>query len=85
MVLFQDAGVFDDEQAGSRAGCSFFVGDAFLHPDGFGADANGGVDDFRHGFGAAENVHDVGLFGNVFQARVDFFAEDFFFVRDLPG
>ena len=82
-MLDQDAGVFDYEEAGGAGlGCGVLVFDSLLHPDYFGADGDGAVDDRRNVFGAAKNVDDFdGLrFRDVFEARVGFFAEDFGFV-----
>lgn len=81
LVFDQEAEVFGGKQSG-RAGD--FAGaradDAELEPDRFGADGDGGVDDGRHFFGAAEDVDDVDGLGNVFQTRVGFRAEHFPFV-----
>jgi hypothetical protein len=80
-VFDQEAGVLNDGEA-RRAG--FFGGGgvfyAELEPEDFGFDGDGGVDDGWHIFGTAEDVDDVDGFGNVFEARVGFFAEDFGFV-----
>jgi len=51
-----------------------------LEPEDLGLDSDGGVGDGRHVFGAAEDVHDVDGFGDVFETGVGFFAEDFGFV-----
>ena len=70
-MFFQDAGVHCDEEAAAAGALGGFVMDyTFLHPDGAGVAADGGVDDVWHELGAAENIHDVYFFGNVFQARV---------------
>jgi hypothetical protein len=75
--FFGDAQVHDDKDPGAAcAGSGKFVGDAFLHPYGAGADLDGCVDDFRDEFRAAENVHDVDLIRDVFEAGVAFFAKD---------
>ena len=72
-MFFQDAGVHLDEEAGAAGALGGIVVDyAFLHPDGSGVDANGGVHDIGDEFRAAENVNDVHFFGNVFQAGVGF-------------
>ena len=77
-VLFQDTAVHYDKEA--RAACAF-GGDgmdyAFLHPDGASADADGRLYNFGDKFGAAENVNNVHGIGNVLQARITLFAEDF--------
>jgi len=41
-----------------------------------GRDANRRVGDFRDQLRTAENVNDVDLFGNVFEAGIAFFTED---------
>jgi hypothetical protein len=46
------------------------VGDAELHPDYFGTDANRGVYYWRNFFGAAENVDDFNFLGGVFETRI---------------
>jgi hypothetical protein len=80
-VFDGEAGIFDDGETG---GASFFsgggVGDVLLEPENFGADGDGGIGDGRDLFGAAEDVDDVDGFGNIFEARVGFDAEDFGFV-----
>jgi len=81
-VFFQDAGVYDYEEAGAASAFGgFVVRNAFLHPDGAGADADGRLNDVRHEFRPAENIHDVYLFGNVFQARVAFLTQHVSFAR----
>ena len=75
--FFSDAEVHDDKESGAASpGGSRFVLDAFLHPDGAGADANRRVGDFRDQLRTAENVNDVDLFGDVFEAGIAFFTED---------
>jgi hypothetical protein len=70
-VFFQDAGVHDYEEAGAAGTLGGFVMvHAFLHPDGAGSDADGGINDVWYEFGTAENIYDVYFFGDVFQARV---------------
>ena len=61
-------------------GGGLVVGDFLLEPEGFGVDGDGGIGDGRNFFGAAENVDDVDGFGDVFEARIGFLAEDFGFV-----
>jgi hypothetical protein len=81
LVFDGEAGVFDDGEAG---GASFFggggVGDVLLEPENFGADGDGGIGDGRDVLGAAEDIDDVDGFGDVFETRVGFGAEDFGFV-----
>ena len=80
-VFDEEAGVFDYGEAG---GGGFFGGGgvfyAELEPEDFGIDGDGRAGDGRHVFGAAEDVDDVDGFGNVFETRVRFLAEDFGFV-----
>jgi hypothetical protein len=80
-VFDEEAGVFDDREAGSVSfrGCGG-VGNSLLEPEDFGADGDGGVRELWNIFGAAEDVYDVDGFGNVFEARVGFLAEDFCFL-----
>ena len=77
----EEAGVFDDEEAG---GTGFFggggVGDSLLEPEDSGADSDGGIGDGRDFIGAAEDVDDVNRIGDVFEAGIGFFAQDFGFV-----
>jgi hypothetical protein len=80
-VFDQEAGVLDNGDAGGAGffgGCGVFY--AQLEPQDFGFDGDGRVGDGRHIFGAAEDVDDVDGFGDVFESRVGFFAQDFRFV-----
>jgi len=71
--FFGDAQVHDDKEAGAAGlGRGRFVDDAFLHPYGAGADLNRCVHNFGDELRAAENVHDVDFFGDVFEAGVAF-------------
>jgi hypothetical protein len=80
-VFDEEAGVFDGEEAGGAGGfASGGVDDAELEPDSFGMDGDGGVDDGRDLFGAAEDVDDVDGAGDVFEAGIGFLAEHFPFV-----
>src|SRR5579863_920636 len=67
-VLFKDAPVHDDFEAGG-AGLSggFVVHYALLHPDAPGADANGRIHDLRHAFRPAEDIDDVDVYRDLFQ------------------
>jgi hypothetical protein len=80
-VFDQETGVLD---YGETGGGGFFGGGgvfyAELEPEDFGFDGDGGVGDGRHVFGATEDVDDVDGFGDVFEARVGFFAQYFGFV-----
>jgi hypothetical protein len=53
---------------------------AELEPKDFGFDGDGGIGYRRNIFGAAEDVNDVDRIGDVFEAGIGFFAEDFGFV-----
>jgi len=58
--LFHHAVIHDDEQASLL--CSpggLRMTQAFLHPDGLGANADGLIYNVRHGLGAPENVHHI--------------------------
>jgi len=80
-VLDEEAGVFNDEEAGGAGFCSGTgIGDALLEPENFGADGDGGIGDGRNAFGTAEDIHDVNGFGDVLEARIGFLAEDLGFV-----
>src|SRR5712692_1754554 len=77
-VLLQDARVHHHgESRAPRLFGGLVVDDALLHPHGLRADANRALHHSGHVFRAAEDVHDVHLVGNIFQARVAFLAEDF--------
>jgi hypothetical protein len=80
-VFDEEAGVFDDEEAG---GAGFLggggVSDLLLEPEGFGVDGDGGIGDGRDVGRTAENVDDVDRFWDVFEAGIGFLAEDFGFV-----
>lgn len=77
----EQAGVFYDEET---RGAGFFrsggAGNPLLQPECFGVDGYGSVGHWGNFLGAAEDVHDVDGLGDIFQARVGFFAEDFRFV-----
>ncbi len=78
-----DTTVHDDETESRRARAFLggrFVLDALLHPHGARPNAYGGVDDFHYKFRATKNIHNVDLFGNIFQPSVTFFAKHFRFV-----
>jgi hypothetical protein len=80
-VFDEEAGIFDNGETG---GASFFggggVGDVLLEPENFGADGDGGIGDGRNVFRTAEDVDDVDGFGDIFEARVGFDAENLGFV-----
>jgi hypothetical protein len=80
-VFYEEAGVFDYQEAG---GAGFFgglrVGDSLLEPESFGVDGNGGIGYRGNVLGAAEDVDNIYRDGDVFEAGVGFFAEDFGFV-----
>lgn len=77
----EEAGVLNDGESGgvSFGGCDV-VGNSLLEPEDLGVDSHGGSGNRWHIFGTPENVNDVDGFGDVFQARVGFLAEDFGFV-----
>ena len=55
---------FQASCAGELSG--LFVHHALLHPDGFGSDFYGGFHDLSDVLGAAEDVYDVDLLGDIF-------------------
>ena len=81
-VFLQNTGVHYYEQA--RAASAFRglrVDHTFLHPYAARADANRGFDDLWNELRAAEHVHDIDVLGNILQARIGFFAQDFRLLR----
>ncbi len=80
-MLHKEAGVFYYQEAGCAGfGCRLLVRDSLLEPEGFGVDGDGGIGDRGNFSGAAEDVDDVDGFGDIFEARVGFLAQDFGFV-----
>jgi hypothetical protein len=80
-VFDEEAGVFDDEKtSGSGFLGRGWVRDSLLEPEDSGADGDGGIGDGKDLFGTAEDVDDIDAIGNVFEACVGFFAENFGFV-----
>jgi len=81
-MLFQNAAVHHDEQASlTRLPGSRFMNDAFLHPDGARADANGRLHNRWNEFRSPEHIHDVDRLRNRLQIRVRFLSQHFFEVR----
>ncbi len=80
-VFDEQAGIFDGNEAG---GPGLFrrrlVDDSLLEPQDFGVDSDGGIGNRGNVFRAAEDVDDIDLFRDVFEAFVGFLAEDFRFV-----
>jgi hypothetical protein len=81
LVLHEEAGVFDDDEAG---GAGLFsgsgVGNALLKPEDLGGDGDGRGGNRRNVFGAAEHIDDVDRLGNVLQAAIGFLPEDLGFI-----
>ena len=77
----EEAGVFDYKKAGGAGLLGRgWVRDSLLEPEDPGADGDGGIGDGRDLFRTAEHVDDINAIGDVFEARVGFFAENFGFV-----
>ncbi len=54
-----------------------FIRYSLLEPEGFGVEGDGGIGDGRNCFGPSEDIDNVDWEGNVFEAGVGFFAQDF--------
>ena len=71
LVFLQNAAV-DHHCESRRFGFArrYLIDDAFLHPDRGSADADGRFHHRRDQFRAPEDIDDVDVLGNIFQARV---------------
>ena len=54
----------------------FFVDNSLLHPDDFCADLDRAIDDRRHIFRLAEDLHYIDLLGHRLQIWICLFAQD---------
>ena len=65
----------DVETCCSRFGSGRFIGDARLHPDGFGPDVDGLVDKWWHVFAALKDEDEIDVSGYGGQIRISCFTQ----------
>ena len=87
-VFFQNAGVHHDvEPRGSGLFRSRFMLDAFLHPNDFGANGDGGIDDRWNHLRTTEDVYDLYGLGYVFESAIGLLTQNLWMsgiYRDNP-
>ncbi len=90
-MLNQETSILYDQEPGvPRFLGRFLVDHVELHPDGFRADTDGGIDGFRHGFWTPKKVDQVNYFLDFVKYRVRLLTEDLRLVRidrnnPIPG
>ena len=77
-MIFQNAAIHHHREAGlCGAECRRFMDYPFLHPDCFGADANGSFHEVRNELRTPKNIHNVDRLRYGIQVRVALLPQDF--------